>query len=168
MSGRDNLKAEPGALAPQSGHPRPDAAAGFVVGELIGIKDDGMTPIVFIEAHPGAALSARTIVDLCGAHIGAKVAIMFENADPCKPVVVGLIRAPLRPGALRADTGAAEIQLEADGVRLVVAAKERIVLRCGAASITLTHAGKVLIEGEYVLTRSRGSNRIKGASVEIN
>ena len=43
-----------------------------------------------------------------------------------------------------------------------------IVLRCGEASITLTRAGKVLIRGTYILTRSSGANRVKGAAVEIN
>ena len=44
----------------------------------------------------------------------------------------------------------------------------QIVLRCGEASITLTRAGKVLIRGAYVLSRSSGTNRIQGGSVEIN
>ena len=43
-----------------------------------------------------------------------------------------------------------------------------MVLRCGKASITLTKAGKVLIEGSYVLSRSTGVNRIKGGSVQLN
>jgi hypothetical protein len=34
--------------------------------------------------------------------------------------------------------------------------------------LTLTHAGKVLIRGAYVLSRSSGVNRIKGGSVQIN
>jgi hypothetical protein len=41
-------------------------------------------------------------------------------------------------------------------------------LRCGESSIVLTRAGKVLIKGNYVLSRSRGANRIKGAYVDIN
>ena len=55
-----------------------------------------------------------------------------------------------------------------DGERLVFTAEREIVLRCGNASITLTRAGKVLITGEYVLTRARGVNRIRGGSVQIN
>jgi hypothetical protein len=50
----------------------------------------------------------------------------------------------------------------------VVNAEREIELRCGEASITLTRAGKVLIKGEYVLTRAKGLNRIKGAAVSIN
>ena len=42
------------------------------------------------------------------------------------------------------------------------------MLRCGKASITLTKAGKVLIEGTYLLNRSSGVNRIKGGSAPIS
>lgn len=55
-----------------------------------------------------------------------------------------------------------------DVERLVLSASKEVVLKCGAASITLTQAGKVLIRGADVVSRSSGSNRIKGASVEIN
>jgi hypothetical protein len=47
-------------------------------------------------------------------------------------------------------------------------AGKEIVLRCGDASITLTRAGKILIKGAYVLSRSSGVNRIQGGAVEIN
>jgi len=66
---------------------------------------------------------------------------------------------PDRPG---------HVEVDADGERLVVTAKEQIVLRCGKASITLTKAGKVLIQGAYVSSRSSGVNRIKGGSVQLN
>ncbi|MEW5071937.1 hypothetical protein AB1P14_09365, partial [Pseudomonas aeruginosa] len=38
----------------------------------------------------------------------------------------------------------------------------------GKASITLTRAGKVIIRGAYLSSRSTGVNRIKGGSVQIN
>jgi hypothetical protein len=43
-----------------------------------------------------------------------------------------------------------------------------VVLRCGDASITLTQAGKVIIRGNYIVSRSSGYNKIKGAAVDIN
>ena len=47
-------------------------------------------------------------------------------------------------------------------------ADREITLRCGKASITLTGAGKLLLHGAYLLSRSLGVNRIKGGSVQIN
>lgn len=52
--------------------------------------------------------------------------------------------------------------------RLVLTAEREIVLQVGKASITLTQAGKIILRGTYVLSRSSGVNRIKGGSVEIN
>ena len=66
------------------------------------------------------------------------------------------------------DDKSGQVEVDADGERMIVSAKEQLVLRCGKASITLTKAGKVLIQGAYVLSRSSGVNRIKGGSVRIN
>jgi uncharacterized protein (DUF2345 family) len=55
-----------------------------------------------------------------------------------------------------------------DGEQVVIEGKKEIVLKCGKSSITLTRAGKVLIRGAYVLSRSSGVNRIKGGSVQVN
>ena len=63
---------------------------------------------------------------------------------------------------------AGEAEAAADGRRVEINAEQEIVLRCGEASITLTRAGKILIRGEYVLSRSTGVNRIQGGAVEIN
>jgi len=55
-----------------------------------------------------------------------------------------------------------------DGKRVTFDAKEEIVLRCGKASIILTRAGRVIIRGAYILSRSSSVNRIQGGSVRIN
>lgn len=136
------------------------------IGDLIAIADEGASPLVLYAGQPGtAALRAMSVVDLHGAHIGRRVVLMFEAGDPAKPIVMGVLREgagwPLaeRPG---------QVEVHADGERLVVSASEQLVLRCGKASITLTRAGKVLIEGSYLSSRSSGVNRIKGGSVQLN
>lgn len=148
---------------------KPEASApplGVVIGELIALAGDGRTPLVLYPGQPGSvALPARTVVDLHGAHIGCGVTLMFEETDPAKPIVMGVLREgagwplPERP---------AQVEVDADGERLVVSAQGQLVLRCGKASITLTKAGKVLIQGAYILSRSSGVNRIKGGSVQLN
>ncbi len=112
-----------------------------------------------------AALRARSTVDVHGPHIGQLVVLMFESGDPSRPIVMGVVRQAA--GWPLADPPA-QVDVDADGQRLVVSAKEQLVLRCGKASITLTKAGKVLIEGSYVLSRSTGVNRVKGGSVQLN
>ena len=61
-----------------------------------------------------------------------------------------------------------EPEAEAVPDRLELVARREIVLRCGNASITLTRAGKIILRGTYVLSRSSGVNKIKGGSVQIN
>ncbi|MDX2148819.1 MAG: hypothetical protein SFZ23_14995 [Planctomycetota bacterium] len=63
---------------------------------------------------------------------------------------------------------ATPFEVHADDERVSLTARNEISIRCGRASITLTRAGKVLIKGAYVLSRSTGANRIKGGSVQIN
>lgn len=139
---------------------------GIIVGQIVGFKDNGATPLVVYPQQPGtAAIAARAILDLHGEHIGQDVVLMFEGGDPMRPIVMGYVRGeknwrlPQQPG---------QVEVDADGERLVVTAKEQVVLRCGKASITLTKAGKVLIQGAYVLSRSSGVNRIKGGSIQLN
>lgn len=141
-------------------------AEGVVIGELLALSDAGRTPLVSFPGQPGsAALPARSVVDLHGAHIGRQVVLMFEGGEAAKPVVMGLLRNDAG-SALEQPLG--QVEVDADGERLIVQAKEQLVLRCGKASITLTRAGKVLIQGEYVLSRSSGVNRVKGGSVQLN
>jgi hypothetical protein len=60
------------------------------------------------------------------------------------------------------------VAISVDGERHLIEAEREIVLRCGDASITLTRAGKVIIKGNYILSRSSGYNKIKGAAIDIN
>ena len=52
--------------------------------------------------------------------------------------------------------------------RIVIEADEELILRVGESSIRIARDGKVVIRGQHVLTRAKGTNRIKGASVAIN
>jgi hypothetical protein len=135
-------------------------------GILVGFRAEGQIPLVMYPGQPGAAaLEARSVVDLHGAHIGRTVVLMFDRSDPARPLIMGCIRPDNERLPLPVTS---PVEVDADGERLVVTASNQLVLRCGKARITLTKAGKVLIEGAYVLSRSSGVNRIKGGSVQIN
>jgi hypothetical protein len=96
--------------------------------------------------------------------VGRQVVLVFDENDPARPIIVGMIR----DAPKSAEEHIGRVEVDVDGERTIVTAKDRLVLRCGKASITLTNSGKVLIEGAYVSTRSSGVNRIKGGSVQIN
>ena len=82
-----------------------------------------------------------------------------------RPIVTGWIRVPADSPMLEQPS---HVTLEADGRRLTVTASDQLVLKCGKASITLTAAGKVLIQGSYVSQRSSGLMKINGGSIQLN
>jgi hypothetical protein len=152
------------------GEPSPDSTraaptSGVVVGTLVALLES-RTPMVTYPGQPGtAAIAARTTMALTADDIGGEVVLQFDAGDPGRPIILGRLQSadawPLKDQP-------AQVQVDADGMRLVVDAKEEITLRCGKASITLTKAGKVIVQGTYVLHKSSGVMRIKGGSVQLN
>jgi len=130
-----------------------------VVGRIVALTDSAEI-LVELSRDGSELMKARTVVSVSEKEIGEKAVLAFEEGDPAKPIILGLI---IKPGKVRR-----KVSFTADGDKFVVVAESEIELRCGDASITLTRAGKVLIKGEYVSTRAKGMNRIKGASVSIN
>jgi hypothetical protein len=151
---------------------------GLVVGTLCGFAPGG-EPLVAFPANPTAgALPARAAAPLTPADLGAEVVLGFEGGDLARPLVLGRLWSPGEPAAKREDGSAGAspsqtrrpeaVEVQADGQRVVISADQEVVLRCGEASITLTRAGKIILRGTYLLSRSSGVNRIKGGSVQIN
>jgi hypothetical protein len=133
-------------------------SSGVTLGTLVGIDGDGR-PLVTFAGQGATERVARHVCPIRREDAGREVVLDFENGDPRKPVILGLIQPAVAPPA---------VEVSLDGERLTLTAKEEIVLRCGKSSITLTRAGKVLIRGAYLLSRSSGVNRIKGGAVQIN
>ncbi len=137
----------------------PKAAAGQIsVGVLQGFDLLENALVAQCASAPGQVRCARTTVALSQAGIGRSVVVLEADDGP---VVIGVIEDPLHRAAL-------PLVAQADGERQVIQAEREIVLRCGEASITLTRAGKVIIKGNYILSRSAGYNKIKGAAIDIN
>ncbi|GJH13234.1 hypothetical protein CBA19CS11_30370 [Caballeronia novacaledonica] len=147
--------------------PRAESAfAGLLFAELLALVDDGRVPVVSIGTSDApAGIRAASLVDLHAAHVGRRVALMFENSDPRKPVVVGLSQGgaawPLRDRP-------AQVQVDADGQRMVVCAEHQLELRCGKARITLKRDGAVEIVGETIVSQATAANRVRGGSVQLN
>src|SRR5215203_864334 len=69
------------------------AMPNVVIGELLALADEGMTPLVRYVGQPGSsAISARSSIDLHGPHIGQSVVLVFEHGDALRPIVIGVLR----------------------------------------------------------------------------
>lgn len=111
-----------------------------------------------------AAVVAASVIGLDAHDVGAELVIGFDGGDSRYPIVLGrLTRHQALPSVPAPSTPSNKVE-----ERLLLQAGRELELRCGDASIVLTRAGKVLIKGSYVLSRSKGANRIKGAFVDIN
>jgi hypothetical protein len=67
---------------------------GAVTGTLVGFSPDG-SPLVDIPTSPAFAhLSARSCVCLDPVDIGKELVLLFDNGDPEKPLVMGIVQPP--------------------------------------------------------------------------
>lgn len=161
-----------------------------IIGSLTGLDHQGRALVDFTGNPKDRAIMAISTSPISLQHSGRQVALLFDNNDLEKPIIVGLIHNPLQDildnfelsDVDNSNNNESDSQANKniedslptvddmllDGERLVFEAKKEIVLKCGESSITLTKAGKILIKGKYLLNRSSGVNRILGGSVQIN
>lgn len=109
---------------------------------------------------------------------GQSVLVAWAAGSRLRPVLLGAIAGRLTPASESGGAAAAQAAVPGkpegsseeriEGKRIRVSASEELVLECGPAFIRITADGKIVIRGEHVLSRARGTQRIKGGSVAIN
>ena len=170
-------------LAERPAAPREPAGLRVRVGKLVEWTS-GSAPKIEFEGNERGPLPARSVIPLDATTIAEAiqtergVLLSFEDGRPDAPIITGLLQdfvgeAPQiwnenEAESSEPETNLADAEARVDGRRIELEAADEIVLRCGQASITLRRNGRVVIRGTYVESRSRGVNRIKGGSVEIN
>ena len=148
---------------------------GVVLGELIAYEDKNKIQRILVN-FPGnpytTPLQALTTVKVHKNDLGKQVVLSFDKGNPSRPIIMGLIQQPQATSEIEIDIAedVKKHQMEAniDGKQVTLTADKEIVLKCGKSSITMTRAGKIIIKGEYLLSRASGANKIKGGSVQIN
>jgi hypothetical protein len=122
-------------------------------------------------------MPARSTVPVTPDDAGKQVVLAFEQGDPQRPIVLGVLQAqpvqtqqPELPqqqaeGLL---SPRADRRVQVDGRSVTIDADRELILRCGKSSITLRAGGEVTIKGLKVVSRARQTNKIKGGNVLIN
>lgn len=130
------------------------------VGKIVMVTPSGRVRVDF-PGNSGRPRDARTVIQISREELtrvrpGTPVLLVFDDGDTSRPIVVGLIHDTLvAPNA--------EVKK-----KLSLEAEEEISIRCGHSAVTLACNGKVVIRGKNLVSRSSGSNKIRGASVNIN
>jgi hypothetical protein len=96
-------------------------------------------------------LPAQSLIAVEQDDIGRRCALMFEDGDQAKPLVIGLLWEP--------DKTQTDKRIETT---------ESLILKCGQSSLKMEADGTVRIKGLTITTQAYGANRIKGGSVRIN
>ncbi len=152
------------------------AIEGLRLGKVVRIDEKGQ---VFVDytGNRGERVLARytssvKLKSLREASIsGQEILIAFEDNDPLRPIIIDTISSLLDE---LVEIKEVEVKMDEprdvilDGKKITLAAKDEIEIKCGKGSIALYKDGKIVIRGTRLLSRSSGSNRIKGASVNIN
>lgn len=132
---------------------------GVVIGIFLGF--DGTAPLVVFPGNPqDTALPARSIAELSLEMIGTEVALLFEDGDPLKPLIVGKILGSARRASAH--------EVVRDDATVTVTGEQRVELRCGLASIILDRDGRITIRGSQVTSQASGTNRVRGSAVHLN
>jgi hypothetical protein len=124
---------------------------------------------VFTGEPSGEPIGARSTISLSEADVGRSVLVVFENGDAQRPIIIGVLQESPVVAAHGAQSNARVLHdIQIDGKRITLVAEQEVSLRCGDASITLRADGRVVIKGMEIVSRARGVNKLKGASVLIN
>jgi hypothetical protein len=99
-----------------------------------------------------------------------KAAILNRRAlvldSPSGPVLIAIVRE--RVGNKARDAAPGDLEVAVDGDVLQFTAGKQIEFRCGKSKILLRKDGRIHISGSYVISASRGPNKIKGATIALN
>lgn len=145
---------EPPSVADKAeshGSPLPQAS------RLIEIGDDGT---LFVEAADGSRVACDWLMSAANAAVSLACGdelLVLPMSQGHRPVVLGVIGCYEAP-----------IVSAAPDPHVVIEATESLTLKCGDASIDLRADGKVMIRGEDVLVRAKGTQRIRAGTVSIN
>lgn len=173
---------------PDGTRPRPDLSADTTVpttpaqpclARIVTIDADGQPRVAFagLVGPPPVArvLGGVPTEQLEAARREARPILLgFLEGRADAPVIVSLASLADLPQA-QPEAELDELQVEVDGAtdvavggRDVIEAEHELVLRCGAAAITLRADGTVRITGRDITSWARRRHRIRGGSVAIN
>jgi uncharacterized protein DUF6484 len=146
---------------------------GLKIGRLVAIDREGC-PLVTLDEHhaPVRARVGTSEPRPSDEELqqGPKVLLWLEHGDPLSPVIVGFIRdgfALSGPSAVPEVPDCGEV-VRVNGKTLLLEGEQEIVLHCGQGTLILRADGQIILKGTRLVSRASETNKIRGASVQIN
>lgn len=135
---------------------------GLVVGWITAVGSDGSIR-VSAPSLGEDPLSARALCPVGPEQIGAQCALMFEQGDVDRPIVMGLFQHAVLPITTTGSTATGQ-----DARTFKISADREIALHCGKASLRLTQDGRIELRGTTLISHASGVNRIRGGAIKLN
>ncbi|PCE33257.1 DUF6484 domain-containing protein [Burkholderia ubonensis] len=138
---------------------RPRGNDEITLGAIASVSADGNVFVDYPDNPVGRALHAVCAARIEATAVGRRVALLFVQGDPARPIVLGLIRqASVSNG----------VSAEIINGSVVFHSAHELSFRCGASSLSMSSDGRVVVRGKYIASYADGTQRIRGATVEIN
>lgn len=133
--------------APRTATPDLPAVA---IATLVGLDGAGRPCVDYPDNPTATPVVALSNVALSAADIGRRCTLAFENGQPERPVILGLLQSPeaSAPLTIRSDRG--------------------LVLESGEARIEISPDGGIRVHGLYIDSLAYGPHRIRGGSIKLN
>lgn len=146
------------------------AVEGAVSGHLAGIDDEGR--VLFqddraSEPYPvviGLACSDDEVAE--AAYLQRRALVIKTNDQQAQNILVALLRERIATETREKDFS--QLKTLVEGKAIDIGAQNSLELSCGRAKMTLHADGRIEINGDYLLSRSRGPIKLKGATIDIN
>jgi hypothetical protein len=151
----NNVDLEPRPVAPPEKKQRTPAFE-HARGTIVGVTLDGWLD-VDVAGRPRLRCEWLHALASQVPLVGDAVLLLIPYDDSVSAIVLGRV-GPVTAGSAPTDVCA----------RVRIEATERLTLSCGRSSIDLRSDGKVLISGDDVLVRAKGTKRIRAGTVSIN
>ncbi|WLQ14330.1 DUF6484 domain-containing protein [Hahella aquimaris] len=149
---------------------------GLLIGWVVAIDSHGMPLVAWNEETKQSPQPALATIPVSEQDRGRQIALSFAQNANSQPIIIGFLFSQLDNAIAYTQTSSPEIDITSpsptkvrvNDKNLDIQADKSITIRCGKARITLTADGKILLQGEQVLSRARGAHRIRGGSIQLN
>jgi hypothetical protein len=148
------------------------AGAEAVTGHLAGVDNEGRLLFRADGSHQvrpvaiAVPLSDEELVR--AARLEQRALVLIAPGSQQSGVLVGMLRERVGSEARDAANAAGAVNVKVDGEAVRISAQSEIELRCGKSRLLMHKDGRIEISGNYLISRSRGPVKIKGATIALN